>query len=131
MEWWVAVSELVRNFGLLGAAVIGLILGGMRVVAANRQANAASRQAELARRDHVADLFNRAVGQLDDPKLQVRLGAIYTLRQIAQDFPDLAGAVLELLNVYMRENAVDYGDAAVPADVQEIMHILTKPGEER
>jgi hypothetical protein len=59
------------------------------------------------------------------------LGAIYTLRQIAQDFPDLAGAVLELLNVYMRENAVDYGDAAVPPDVQEIMHILTKPGEER
>ena len=115
MEWWIAVSELVRNFGLLVAAVIGLVLGGMRVVAANRQARAAQRQAELARRDHVAELFNRAVGQLDDQKLQIRLGAIYTLRQIAYDFPDLAGAVLELLNVYMRENAVDYGDASVPA----------------
>jgi hypothetical protein len=82
MEWWIAVSELARNFGLVVAAVVGLILGGMRVFAANRQANAALRQAELARRDHVAELFNRAVGQLDDPKLQVRLGAIYTLRQI-------------------------------------------------
>jgi len=61
----------------------------MRVVAANRQANAALRQAELARRDHVADLFNRAVGQLDDPKLQVRLGAIYTLRRYpsSEDLP--------------------------------------------
>ena len=68
MEWWIAVSELVRNFGLLAAALFGLILGGMRVVAANRQANAALRQAELARRDHVAELFNRAVGQLDDPQ---------------------------------------------------------------
>ena len=77
------------------------------------------------------ELFNRAVGQLDDQKLQIRLGAIYTLRQIAYDFPDLAGAVLELLNVYMRENAVDYGDASVPPDVQEIMRILTKSGEER
>jgi len=57
MEGWIAGSELVRNFGLLGAAVIGLILDGMRVVAANRQANAALRQAELARRDHVAELF--------------------------------------------------------------------------
>jgi hypothetical protein len=114
MDWWTAVSELVRNFGLVGAAVIGLVLGGMRVVAANRQARAAQHQAELARRGHVAELFNRAVSQLDDQKLQIRLGAIYTLRQIASDFPDLAGAVLELLNVYMRENAVDYGDAAVP-----------------
>jgi hypothetical protein len=80
-------SELVRNFGLIGVAVAGLILGGMRVVAANRQAQAALRQAELSRRDHVAELFNRAVGQLDDPKLQVRLGAIHTLRQISRDFP--------------------------------------------
>jgi hypothetical protein len=124
MEWWTAVSELVRNFGLLGAAVAGLILGGMRVVAANRQAQAALRQAELARRDHVAELFNRAVGQLDDPKLQVRLGAIYTLQQIERDFPDLAGAVFELLSAYLRENAVDYGDAEPPVDVREITRIL-------
>lgn len=98
MEWWIAVSELVRNFGLLGAAVIGLILGGMRVVASNRQANAALRQAERGRRDHVAELFNRAVGQLDDPKLQVRLGAIYTLRQISRDLPDLTRPVYDVLN---------------------------------
>jgi hypothetical protein len=36
-----------------------------------------TRQAELARRDHVAELFNRAVGQLKDEKLEVRLGAIF------------------------------------------------------
>ena len=113
MEWWVVVSELARNFGLLGVAVIGLILGGMRVVAANRQAQAALRQAELSRRDHVAELFNRAVGQLDDSKLQVRLGAIYTLRQIAQDFPDLTGPVLELLSIYVRDVGRPNDDAAI------------------
>jgi hypothetical protein len=87
MEWWIAVSELVRNFGLLGAAVVGVVLAGFRVVAANRQADAALRQAELARRDHVAELFNRAVGQLDDEKLQVRLGAIYRLDRLRVTFP--------------------------------------------
>ena len=97
-------------------------------MAANGQARAAQHQAELARRGYVAELFNRAVGQLDDEKLQIRLGAIYTLRQIAHDFSGLAGAVLELLNVNMRENAFEYGDSAVPPNVQEI---LTKPGEER
>jgi len=24
MEWWVELSEIVRNFGLLGAAIIGV-----------------------------------------------------------------------------------------------------------
>jgi hypothetical protein len=125
MEGWVVVSELVRNFGLLGAAVVGLILAGMRVAAANRQAQAALRQAELSRRDHVAELFNRAVGQLDDPKLQVRLGAIYTLRQIAEDFPDLTGPVLELLTIYAREAGRTDDDAAIAPDVREIMRIVT------
>ena len=124
MEWWIPVSELVRNFGLLAAAVVGLILGGMRVLATNRQANAALRQAELARRDHVAELFNRAVGQLDDPKLQIRLGAIYTLRQISRDFPDLARPVYDLLNLYVRENATNQPDEEPPADIREIMKIF-------
>ena len=98
MAWWVELSEIVRNFGLLAAAVVGVVLAGMRVVAAKRQADAALRQAELARRDHVAELLNRAVGQLDDARLQVRLGAIYTLAQITQDFPDLSGAVRRVLS---------------------------------
>lgn len=131
MEWWIAVSELARNFGLIGAAVVGLVLGAMRVVAANRQADAALAQADLARRNHVAELFNRAVGQLADDQLQVRLGAIYTMRQIMLDFPDLAGAGLQLLNVYMRETVANYGDADPPPDVQEIMRILTEATDER
>ena len=81
-------------------------------------------QAELARRDHVAELFNRAVGQLGDPKLEVRLGAIYTLRQIARDFPDLSGPTYELLTTYLRESVRDYGDNEPPVDVREIMTTL-------
>jgi hypothetical protein len=90
----------------------------------NRQSEAQVRQAELARREHVAELFNRAVAQLDDEKLHVRLGAIYTLREISQDFPDLTKAVLELLATYLREPRVNYSDALPPPDVREIMRLV-------
>ena len=89
MSGLLAISEIARNLGLLVAAVIGSYLAWKRVTASTRQADATLAQAELARRDHVAELFNRAVGQLNDPRLEVRLGAVYTLRQIARDFPDL------------------------------------------
>jgi hypothetical protein len=124
MEWSIAVSELVRNFGLLAAAAIGLGLATMRVVAANRQARASLRQADLARRDHVAELFNRAVGQLDDPKLQMRLGAIYTLRQISRDFPDLTRPVYDVLNVYVRENTRGKVEEEPLVDIVETMKIF-------
>jgi hypothetical protein len=117
---------LIRNWGLLIGGGIGLYLAWLRVSAANQQADASLRQAELARREHVAELFNRAVGQLGDPKLEVRLGGIYTLRQIGRDFPDLTSAVFELLNAYLRENPRDYGDAEPPIDIQEIMSIIRR-----
>jgi len=94
MSLVLALTEIARNLGLLFAAVAGIYLAWKRVTASNRQADAALAQAALARRDHVAELFNRAVGQLADAKLEVRLGAVYTLRQIALDFPDLAGPTI-------------------------------------
>ncbi|MBO6638989.1 MAG: hypothetical protein JJ920_15605 [Roseitalea sp.] len=97
-----------------------------RVFAANRQAEASTRQAELARRDFVAELFNRAVGQLSDDRLEVRLGAVYTLRQIAEDFPDLAEPVYRLLATYIRQNSKDYGDLSPPPDIDEIMKMVQR-----
>lgn len=124
MQWWLTLSEIVRNLGLVLAGAIGVYLGWRRVTVANRQAEAQVRQAELTRRDHVAELFNRAVGQLKDEKLEVRLGAIFTLEQICSDFPDIADPVLRLLTIYLKENPVDYGDAEPPADVEAIMRLV-------
>jgi hypothetical protein len=121
---WLAISEIVRNLGLVAAAMIGIYLAWKRVTASTRQADASLQQAELARRDHVAELFNRAVGQLTHEKLEVRLGAIYTLRQIAHDFPDLSEPTFELLTTYLRQSAGAYGDREPPVDVREIMNIL-------
>ncbi|MFL5061015.1 MAG: hypothetical protein ACJ8DQ_13100 [Xanthobacteraceae bacterium] len=121
---WLLLSEVVRNFGLVFVALIGIYLAWRRVSASTQQADASLQQAELARRDHVAELFNRAVGQLTHEKLEVRLGAIYTLRQIARDFPDLAGPTYELLSAYLRESAGSYGDSDPPIDVREIMSTL-------
>ena len=118
------ISELVRNYGLLIGGAIGLYFAWKRVSASTSQADASLQQADLARRDHVAELFNRSVGQLTDNKLEIRLGAIYTLRQIAQDFPDLSAPTLELLATYLRESSKSYGDSEPPVDVREIMSIL-------
>jgi hypothetical protein len=121
---WLNVSEIIRNYGIILGGILGLYLAWRRSTASTRQADASLLQAELARRDHVAGLFNRAVGQLTDEKLEIKLGAIYTLRQIARDFPDLSEPTLELLSTYLRESVGDYGDAEPPVDVKEIMKML-------
>ena len=138
LQSWVQISELARNLGLVLGGGIGVYIAWKRVSAATRQADAQIRQAEaqirqahtqigqasLARRDHVAELFNRAVGQLKVEKLEVRLGAIFTLRQICRDFRDLSEPAIQLLTTYLQENMVDYGDMEMPVDVREIARIV-------
>jgi hypothetical protein len=124
MGWWLSFSEIVRNLGLILGGIVGIYIAWRRAAASTTQADATLQQAEVARRVHVAELFNRAVGQLTHEKLEVRLGAIYTLRQIARDFPDLSKPTFELLSTYLRENTANYGDDEPPVDVREIMNTL-------
>jgi hypothetical protein len=129
MSNWVALSEFLRNIALTFAAVIGAVLAWRQLSPAALQARSANTQAELARRAHVTELFNRAAGQLRDPKLEIRLAAVYVLREVARDFPDLSDPIFELLQAYLRASDIDYGDEEPPIDVQEIMRMLrTKLG---
>lgn len=124
MDAWIGVSEILRNLALTGAAVVGSILAWRQLSPASSQARSASTQADLARRAHVTELFNRAAGQLRDPNLEVRLAAVYVLREVAKDFPDLSDPVFELLQAYLRASTVRYGDNEPPIDVKEIIKLL-------
>jgi hypothetical protein len=128
LAYLIQVSELVRNYGLIAAAALGVILAWWRSRASNRQAIAALRQAEVAQRDHVVEMFNRAVDQLGSEKLEVRLGAIYTLKRISRDpqYADYRTPILETLTAYIRERTrEDTGDES-PVDVREIMNLLNE-----
>ena len=126
MNDWVAVSEIVRNAALAIAGFVGAYLAWLQLSPAKLQARSATAQADLARRTHVIELFNRAAGQLRDSKLEVRLAAIYVLRGIAKDFPDFADPVFELMQAYLRAADIDYGDNAPPVDIQAIQDLLRR-----
>jgi hypothetical protein len=118
LEW----SEIIRNYAIVGGGLTGLAVAIWRAIAADRQSKAQSRQAEQGRREHVAAIFGRAVEQLDHENLHVRLGAIYTLREIVDAFPDLSRPTVDLLASYLA--SVNYADEDPPLDVQEVMKIV-------
>ena len=116
-----------------GSVLVGLgtvVIGGLVAGAAFRQADIASRRheeqtrADRARR--ITDTFSKAVEQLANDKVEVRVGGIYTLERLAgealdgqqaKDGPagDLYWTVMETLTAFVRERAPwkepDTGDA--------------------
>lgn len=118
------LSEVIRNYAIVVGGIIGLAVAIWRGLAHNRQARAQAEQARIARRDHVTDVYNRAVGLLGDVKLEVRLGAIYTLMQIHSEFRELRDAVVDLLQAYVRERAAADAGERVTVDIDLIIRFL-------
>jgi len=56
--------------------------------------------------------------------MEVRLGAIFTLKQIGFDFEDLAGPTFQLLNAYLRQHSEAYTEGKQPQDIYEIVEIM-------
>ena len=121
----VAISEIIRNYALVAAAVAGLGVAVWRAIAADRQSKAQRDQVKQARREHVAEIFGAAVANLDNDKLHVRLGAIYTLREVVEAYPDLSRPTIDLLTSYLAQ--VNYMDEEPPADVRAIMAMILPP----
>jgi len=120
----IELSEILRNLGLTAAAGLGAWVAWERIPREKTQSDTAREQTTIARRDQMWELFNRATGQLGSEKLEVRMGAIYTLDALRTDFDELSQPVVEMLTAYIRgiENA--WGNKSPPADVREIMRII-------
>ncbi len=135
MERWLALAEIVTKLSLPLAGAIGLYLAYLRVTAANRQAEAqirqadsATRQAELGRYKQATEIFTQAVSQLRDDKLEVRLAAIYTLRKLGEEFPEDRSMVVALLAEHLRDHPRRWNESDdPPADVREITQLLAIP----
>jgi len=58
---------------------------------------------ELDRRGQITDRFNKAVTNLGNQDLAVRLGGLYSLDQILKDSPEDYQTILEVLSAYIRQ----------------------------
>jgi hypothetical protein len=81
----------------------------------------------LSREGQVTDRYTKAITQLGDEKLDVRIGGIYALERVARDSARDHPTVMEVLTTFIREHSREQeapsqtGDAAsapIRADVQ-------------
>ena len=141
--WGGDKSEIVRNLGLVIAALVGLPLLIWRAHAADKSAKASEKQATVAEQGHITERFTRAIDQLGSEELEVRLGAIYALERIAQDSPRDHWPIMETLTAYVRTRAsrppgLDPIELKpVTTDIQAVLTVLGRrrvehePGHQR
>ena len=96
-------STIIRNVGLVIAAIIALWFAKKRIVVADRQADAAQRQQATAQRGLLNERYQKAAEMLGNKGLSVRLGGIYALARLAREHPgDYHTQIMRLLCAFVR-----------------------------
>lgn len=97
-------------------ATLGQILSGVAVLAglifAWQQLGNTSQTLFVSQEGQITDRFSRAVGQLGDEDLTIRLGGIYALERIARDSERDHETVMEILAAFARQRSATESVAA-------------------
>jgi hypothetical protein len=107
---------------IIGLAVLaGAVLGFQQLTEDRQQANATR---ELTLQGQASERFTRAIDQLGSDRLEVQLGGIYGLEQIAQQAPANRLAVTEVLVAYLRRRVPQ--PAKPPSDTSPVEELRTR-----
>ena len=107
-----------------------LVLVGMYWT--SRRVRAAEETVRVAEEGQVTERFTRAIAQLGDKEMAIRLGGIYALERIAKDSEKDHGPIMEVLTAYVREKATKQGRSAAEAaqkpttDIQAVLTVIIR-----
>jgi Pentapeptide repeats (8 copies) len=84
----------------------------------------------LAREGQITDRFSKAVEQLGNEKIEVRLGGIYALERLMRDSPADQRTIMETLAAFVRLHAPAKNRPAVPTGVASPSGADERPGQD-
>ena len=126
-----SLSTTLRNLGLLIGGAITLVFAVWRGLVAERQAEAARRQADTAQQSLLNERYQRGAEMLGNEVLSVRLGGIYALQRLAEEHPEQYHIqIMDLLCAFVRhptkseEDEANQVDSAIQPDRGDIQTAL-------
>ena len=124
------VKQEVTIVQIIAAIVVlvGLYWTSRRVLAAEKTVRVAQQTVRVAEEGHITERFTKAIAQLGDKEMAIRLGGIYALERLAKDSETDHGPIMEVLTAYVREKAPRKNDDSEPqaaerppTDIQAIL----------
>ena len=119
VESW---SAIIRNFGLVAAAVFALWFARKRILVADRQA-------DTAQRGLLNERYQKGAGMLDNKGLSVRLCGIYALARLARERPrDYHVQIMGSLCAFVRHASRKAGEVAESIKGDDSTQIVESDG---
>lgn len=95
------IAQIIGGF----AIIIGLYYTWQRITIAENNLKIAQDNLNISQEGQITERFTRAIDQLGNKKMEIRLGGIYALERISKESKDDYWAIMEILTAYIRINS--------------------------
>ena len=107
-DWLKSNADTIRVIALMVGGAIAVILTLWRSMIAERQADTTQRQSETAQLGLLNERYQKGAEMLGSEVLPVRLGGIYALRGLAEEYPhEYHLQIMHLLCAFVRNPTKD------------------------
>ncbi len=121
----------IISIGVILVAVVVLVMNWRTQKAAEAVITAAAQSGPMTERWTQAVLMLAHSGTPEPSSVETRLGAIYSIEQIAQESPVYRGPAMELLAAYVREHAQAGRSGLQPtSEIQSVLSVLGRSSTE-
>jgi len=139
--WWIfdcfagRAADHLRNLIFLTGGITAAMIAAWRAQVADDQAKTESKKAEtenkkanIAEKAQITDRFSRAIEQLNNENIYMRIGAIQALERIGYDSEDDVLGVLRLLAGFVRDKSPwdNKGADIIPSDAKEGFGVIVR-----
>jgi len=139
--WWIfdcfagRAADHLRNLIFLTGGITAAMIAAWRAQVADEQAKTESKKAEtenkkanIAEQAQITDRFARALEQLNNDNVYMRIGAVHAMERIGHDSEEDVLAVLGLLASFVRGQSPAKGGGAdtLPPDAKECLGVIVR-----
>ena len=135
---WIGQHDIARQINEYRKTIIQLIGGIVLSIGLYftwRRIRSMEKTVYVTEQGQITDRFSKAVEQLGDDRLAVKLGGIFSLERLAKDSPDDHWTVMEVLTAYIRDyKTEDLAQQKIEkvgndVEVQQVKKIIRVPAD--
>ncbi|MFI7132069.1 pentapeptide repeat-containing protein [Nonomuraea sp. NPDC050153] len=126
--------QVVTSLGVIAGLIftgIGLSQTSIALDSTREEVKIARENLNIANKGQVNERFTRAIAQLGDSSLDVRIGGIYAIEKVAEDAPDYNQTIIDVLAAFIREHDPKVGVDMPEKPAADLQAALTVIGRNR
>lgn len=122
-------ATLENQYLMTLAQILGGVAVAVGIYFAWKNFRIAQENLKVSQEGQITERFTRAINQLENPKVEIRVDGIYALERILEEYDEDYWSIMEILTAYIRQHSLQDSENINPGIYKGIRNVNEQYGQ--